>query len=68
MESRYYNSYDELLYVGGPTLDSRIKPPDVKIPVLQLNLKIGQMNTTHHLCNVHVSQSMTFAFLILLQE
>ena len=56
MESLYYNSYDALLYVGGPTLDSRIKPPDVKIPVLQLNLKIGQMNTTHHLCNVHVSQ------------
>jgi hypothetical protein len=37
----------------GPTIDSRIKTPDVRIPLLlNMNLKSKQLNITHHLSNV----------------
>ena len=36
----------------GPAIDSRIKPPDAKIPMLHIDQKQGQLNTTHQLSNV----------------
>ena len=35
----------------GSTVDSRVKPPSVGIPVLQTESEVRQLNTAHQLMN-----------------
>jgi hypothetical protein len=41
----------------GPTVDSRIKPPDAGIRVLEPNLRLRKLNIAHHLSNVMKTSS-----------
>lgn len=54
----------------GPTVDSGIKTPKTRIPLLQSNLKSRHVNTTHHLSNVMLSwrQPMSFKFYVCLEN